>query len=353
MPGTVRIPEARARDWSVGVFVAAGMGPEDAALVADNLVGADCRGLFSHGLLRARVYVTRLRSGAIAATARPAVVEDAGATMIVDGRNAMGQVVAEFAMARAIERARVHGVGIAAVRGSNHFGSCDYYALQASTARLIGIVATVSAGNIMAPFGGAERLLGNNPLAIAVPTRQAAPLVLDLAMSVAAGGKIRLAAETGEAIPVGWALDAAGNPTTDARAALEGSVQPMAGYKGYGLALMVAMLAAVLPGAAFGREVGDLYREASRAQNVGHFVQAIDVSRFMDPEEFARRVDAAIDLMHAASKAPGVERILVPGEREHLIAIEQRAQGVGYPRAVVEDLNALAGELGVARLAPI
>jgi LDH2 family malate/lactate/ureidoglycolate dehydrogenase len=127
----------------------------------------------------------------------------------------------------------------------------------------------------------------------------------------------------------------------------------MAGYKGYGLALMVAMLAAVLPGAAFGREVGDLYREVTQAQNVGHFVQAIDVGRFMDPEEFERRVDAAIDLMHAAKKAPGVERVLVPGEREYLSALEQRAHGIGYPRAIVADLNILASELGIVSLAQV
>jgi LDH2 family malate/lactate/ureidoglycolate dehydrogenase len=265
MPDVVRVSESRAREWNVEVFVAAGMRPHDAALVANNLVSADCRGLFSHGLIRTRVYVKRLRTGSTDPCATPEVVDESGATVIIDGRNAMGQVVAELAVERAIERARKHGVGVVGVRGSNHFGTCEYYAMKASAARMIGIVATVSASNIMAPFGGAERLLGNNPLGIAIPTHEAPPLVLDLAMSVAAGGKIRVAAETGDPIPEEWALDATGNPTTDARAALEGTVQPLAGYKGYGLALMVAVLSAILPGAAFGREVSDLYREFTHA----------------------------------------------------------------------------------------
>jgi LDH2 family malate/lactate/ureidoglycolate dehydrogenase len=345
-PSVTRVPESEARRWSIGIFVEAGMRPDDAATVADNLVASDCRGLFSHGLMRTRAYVKRLQTGCTDPLATPAVVERSDGTSIVDGRNAMGQVVGTFAVEQAITQARQHGVGVIGVRGSNHFGTCEYYAMKASAAHMIGIVATVSSHNIMAPFGGAEGLIGNNPIGIAIPTRHAPPLVLDFAMSVAAGGKIRLAAETGESIPQDWALDLTGSPTTDPLVALEGTVQPLAGYKGYGLAFMVAMLCAVLPGAAFGRDVTDLYRDFTRAQNVGHFVQAIDVGRFGDVEAFEARVDAAIELMHSAKRSTGVDRILVPGEREHLIAQEQRAYGIAYPQAIVDDLNALAGELG-------
>lgn len=346
----VRVPESRARQWNIGMFVTAGMRPQDAAIVADNLVGSDCRGLFSHGLMRTRAYVKRLQTGSTDPIVTPEVVDRFGATAIVDGRNAMGQVVGEFAVEQAIEQAREHGVGVVGVRGSNHFGTCEYYAMKASAAHMIGIVATVSSHNIMAPFGGAEGLIGNNPVGIAIPTRNAPPLVLDLAMSVAAGGKIRLAAETGGSIPEDWALDATGRPTTDPLAALEGTARPLAGYKGYGLAFIVAMLSAVLPGAAFGRDVTDLYRDFTRAQNVGHFVQAIDVGRFGDVEAFEERVDAAIELMHSAKRTAGVDHILVPGEREHLIALEQRAHGIAYPRAIVDDLNALAAEFGTTPL---
>lgn len=350
---TVRISESRAKAWSVEAFVAAGMRSLDAALVADNLVSADCRGLFSHGLMRARVYVERLRTLATDPLATPVILRESGPTLLIDGRNAMGQVVADFAMGQAIAKARESGVGVASVRGSNHFGACEYYALKATSSHMIGVVATVSALNIMAPFGGAEPLLGNNPLAISVPTREAPPLVLDMAMSVAAGGKIRLAAKTGESIPNSWALDAAGKPTSNAKEALAGTVLPMGGHKGYGLSLIVAMLAAILPGAAFGRDVSNLYEEFTRGQNVGHFMEAIDVGRFTDPELFGEQVDAAIDLMHSAKRAPGVDRILVPGEREHLIALEQRAQGIRYPRAIVEDLNVIGRELGISSLVAV
>ena len=350
MPGLLRIPELRAREWAAAAFVAAGMRHGDAGLVSNSLVDADCRGLFSHGLMRVRAYVRRLLTGSTDALGTPKVVESSGATVVIDGDNAMGQVVAELSVDQAVEKARTHGVGIAVVRGSNHFGTCEYYAMKVSAQRMIGLVATVSSHNLMAPFGGAEALLGNNPLSIAIPTLGAPPLVLDIAMSVAAGGKIRLAAETGDPIPLEWAFDAAGNPTSSAQAALEGTVRPMAGYKGYGLSLMVAMLAALLPGAAFGRDVGDMYREFTHAGDVGHFFQAIDIGRFGDHELFLRRVDAAIDLMHSAKKATGVEQILVPGEREYLISVEQKANGISYRREIVDDLNAVAGELGVAAL---
>jgi LDH2 family malate/lactate/ureidoglycolate dehydrogenase len=350
MPRLVRISELRAQKWTTAAFVAAGMRKDDASLVSNSLVHADCRGVFSHGLMRVRAYTKRLLSGSTDALATPKVVEKSGASVVIDGHNAMGQVVAELAVDRAVAQAHMHGVGIAAVRGSNHFGTCEYYAMKVSAQKMIGFVATVSAHNSMAPFGGAEAMLGNNPLAIAIPTLDAPPLVLDMAMSVAAGGKIRLASETGDPIPEEWAFDAAGNPTRNAQAALEGTFRPMAGYKGYGLSLMVAILAALLPGAAFGRDVGDMYREFTHAGDVGHFFQAIDIGRFGDRELFLQRVDAAIDLMHSAKKAAGVGQILVPGEREHLISVEQQAHGIRYQQAIVDDLNAVAGELGIAGL---
>ena len=349
----VRVPESQARRWGVDVFAAVGMRLAEAAVVSDSLVSADCRGFLSHGLMRTRAYVDRLRMSAIDPVAAPVVLSQSGPTMLIDGRNAMGQVVADFAIEHAIATARECGAGIACVRGSNHFGTCEYYALKASAVHMIGIVATVSATNIMAPLGGLEPLLGNNPLAVAVPTREAAPLVLDMAMSVAAGGKIRLAAKTGEPIPESWAFDSAGKPTTDAKEAIAGTVRPVGDHKGYGLSLIVAMLSAILSGAAFGRDVTDLYGDSTTAQNVGHFVQVIDVSRFADVEFFEREIDAAIELMHTARKAPGVERIFVPGEREHLRELEQMANGIRYPRKLIADLNALAADIGVRNLAEV
>jgi LDH2 family malate/lactate/ureidoglycolate dehydrogenase len=203
----------------------------------------------------------------------------------------------------------------------------------------------------MAPWGGTKPVLGNNPFAVAIPALKNPPVVLDMAMSVAAGGKIMLAAKTGESIPDSWALDTDGRPTTDPRAALKGTVRPVGDYKGYGLSLVIGMIAGILTGAAFGEDVTDLYEDLTRPQNVGHLMQAIDISRFAETSVFRSAVDNAIGLMRSAPRA-GIEQILVPGEREYRLAREQRSLGISYSNAIVRELDAVAAQLSVERLAP-
>lgn len=349
----IQVDAEHARRWTSDLFGACGLNRQDAATVADQLVSDDLRGVLSHGLIRVRNYVQRLTAGAIDPAGKPRVLRQRGGTALVDGGNAMGQVVAVHAMATALEIAAREGTGSVAVRRSNHFGTCAHYARRAADRDMIGIAATVSAGNVMAPWGAAEPLLGNNPFGIAVPATNHPHLVLDISFSVVAGGKVLLAAKRGERIPPTWALGPDGNPETDAvRAAQNVVVQPMGEHKGYGLALMMAMLAAILPGAAFGRDVQSMREDFAGAQDVGHWFSVIDPASFGDADEFRMRVDNAIDAMHGASRAAGVERILVPGELEAENEARQRADGISYPVDLVAELNDVGDELGVGPFYP-
>jgi LDH2 family malate/lactate/ureidoglycolate dehydrogenase len=318
----------------------------DADIVAEHLVGADLRGVYSHGLMRVPNYVKRLQTGVISATANPEVIADHGAVAIVDGRNAMGQVVGLYAMELAIEKAGVLGTSFVAVRGSNHYGTCAHFVEMAVQRDMIGISGTIGSKNIMAPWGGTVPLLGNNPFGVGIPAGRHDPVILDMALSIAAGGKIQLAAKTGRKIPKDWAYDRHGRPTTDAVEAWSHlMVRPLGDYKGYAMAFVVALLSALLSDAAFGADVKDLHEDFVNPQNVGHYMQAIDVRRFREPASFRRAVDAAIDAMHGAPRAAGVAEIFVPGEPEARLARQQREQGIAYDRHVLAELDGVGEQL--------
>jgi LDH2 family malate/lactate/ureidoglycolate dehydrogenase len=344
----MRAGYATARAWSIELLMAVDVPRPDAELVAEQLVRSDLRGVTSHGLMRLPTYVERVRLGLINPRPHPSIAEDAGGLVLVDGDGGLGQVVGTFAMRLAIDRAREHGTSWVSVRRSNHYGACAHYALMAAAEGMIGISATVGAKNIMAPWGGAEPLLGNNPFGIAVPAGRHPPVVLDMALSVAAGGKIQLAAKEGRSIPADWAFDPQGRPTTDARVAWERlMVRPVGEYKGYGMAFMVAVLAALVPAAAVGGAVGDLHGDFVTTQDVGHFMQAIDVGRLVGADDFRSRVDQLIDLMHGSPLAEGFDEVLVPGEREDRVETLQLRDGISYPAPIAEDLSAIGTALGV------
>ena len=349
--GPVRVSETQARSWTNAVFVACGMGDTDAEIVADHLVGADLRGVYSHGLMRVPNYVKRLQTGVTSATTRPKIVADDAAVAIVDGCNAMGQVVGVYAMELAIKKAQAYGTSFVAVRGSNHYGTCARFVEMAVERNMIGVTGTIGAKNIMAPWGGAVPLLGNNPFGVGIPAERHDPVILDMALSVVAGGKIQLAAKTGRKIPADWAYDGQGRPTTDAVEAWSHlMVRPLGDYKGYAMAFVVALMSALLSNAAFGADVKDLHEDFVNPQNVGHYMQAIDVRRFREPASFRRAVDAAIDAMHAAPRAAGVAEILVPGEPEARLARQQRQQGIAYDRRLLAELDGVGEQL---RIGPV
>lgn len=316
-PGTEterRVPAGRLRSVVAEIFRCCGLSAADADLVAETLVVADLQGVHSHGVLRVPEYVRHLRERGVNPAGRPRVVRDSGAALVVDGDNSMGQVGATFAMRAAIERARASGVAVAAVRGSNHCGAMAYFARLALPEDMIGI-ATTNALPTMAPWGAIDKVLGINPLAVAIPAATELPIVMDAAFSHSAHGKIRVFQQKGLPIPTHWALDRNGRPTSDPAAAVDGLLQSIGTYKGTGFALVMGILSAVLSGASYGTELGDMI-DGPRAGHDGHFFSALRIAAFEDPHRFKRRIDEIVRQIHASRRAEGVERVYVPGEIE-------------------------------------
>lgn len=344
--GETRVPEAALRAVVAETFRRVGMDDADAALLGDSLVEADLGGVHSHGVLRVPEYVGKLTHGGVDPHGRPTVVRDMGACLVVDGGNSMGQIGATFAMERAIERAATTGIAAVAIRGSNHCGALAPYVLRATRRDMIGW-ATTNALPTMAPWGGAERLLGINPLGIGIPAGEELPIVYDAAFSGSAHGKLRVYQQQGWTLPEGWALDHDGNPTTDPAAAIDGLLMPIGGFKGTGLALIMGLLSSMLSGAAYGTELGDMYT-GPRAGQDGHFMFAINVAAFEDIARFKARVDAAIRQLHDCRRAPGIARIYAPGEKELLTRRDHARDGIPLNQVTLADLRRTAEGLGVA-----
>jgi LDH2 family malate/lactate/ureidoglycolate dehydrogenase len=330
------------------VFMTQGLPREEAALVSDHLVEADLRGVYSHGVIRVLPYMARLKAGGMNPRPNIRVVRETAGTAVVDGDNGAGQVVGVRAMEIAIQKAGEVGISYVGARMSNHFGTCAYYAMMALPHDMIGFASTVGGTNIMAPTGGITPLVGNNPIGYAMPAGKEYPVVLDMALSVVAKGKIVHAMKAGTPIPESWGLNKNGEPTTDAREAFEGLVQPVGGYKGYSLAFVQGILGGLLTRAAFVHEVTDFYANLSEPQNGGHYFQAVDIKAFMDPAEFKSRMDEAIQEIHASELAKGAERIYVPGELEWIAREKRLREGVPIAPAVWRDLTNIAEEAGVA-----
>jgi LDH2 family malate/lactate/ureidoglycolate dehydrogenase len=330
------VAAAALRPVVAGAFGRCGMGEADAQLLAGSLVQADLRGVHSHGVLRVPEYVRRLTVDGVDPRARPRVVRDAGACLVVDGANAMGQIACHFAMRRVLERAGSSGLAAAAIRGSNHCGALAPYVLQAVERDMIG-VATTNALPTMAPWGGAERLLGINPLAVGVPAGEELPVVYDGAFAAAAHGKVRVYGQKGLPLPPGWALDQDGQATTDPAAAY--LLTPIGAFKGTALAMIMGILASLLSGAAYGTELGSMEAGALPGRD-GQFVAAIRVGAFEDVPRFKARVDAAVRQLHACRPAPGVERVYAPGELEFATARRYGEEGIPLNDLTLADLRA-------------
>lgn len=340
-----RVPAASLLALVTEIFRRCDMSESDAALLADSLVAADLRGVNSHGVLRVPEYVKKLTVGGVDPRGRPAIAHDGGACLVVDGGNSMGQIGAQFAIERAIERAATHGIAAVAVRGSNHCGAMAYFAAQSLPRDMIGL-ATTNALPTMAPWGGAERILGINPLAVAIPAGDEPPIVYDAAFSGSAHGKIRVYQQRGQKLPEGWALDRAGRPTIDPAAAIEGLLVPIGGFKGAGLALIMGILSSMLSGASYGTELGNMDDGPKPGQD-GHFFLALRVGAFEDVARFKARVDTAIRQIHAVRLAPGVDRAYAPGEKELLTEQENRAHGIPLNPVTLADLRKTAEVLGI------
>jgi len=291
----------------------------------------------------------RVSSGLVNARPNLQISEKTPVAAHLDGDNGFGFIVASTAMKDAIRRAQTYGIGIVTVSRSNHFGMAATYVLQALEAGMISLVFTNSAKQ-MPPFGGKETLLGISPFAAGAPSGKEVPYILDMAPSVVAKGKIRKAARRGEKIPLGWAYDKDGKPTEDAEAALDGSMAPIGGPKGSGIAILMDIMSGVLSGAEYGGQVGDQYKE-SRPQNVGHCFIAIKPDVFISPEQFRARMDTLVQRVHGVQPADGFSEVLFPGEPEHRIALDRMSKGIPYAEAERAMFDDLSKEYGCEPLA--
>jgi LDH2 family malate/lactate/ureidoglycolate dehydrogenase len=329
--------------WATDIFVRLGLRPADAALVADTLVEADLRGVASHGVQRMPNYAAGLRRGSIVAQPQIEVVRDSGWALTIDGGHGMGQIAAQAGMRLALDRAAAHGHGAVSVRNSGHCGAMAYYAMQAVPRQAIGIAVT-NAGINMMPTGGRVKLVGNNPVAYAIPTGCEAPLVLDMATSVVAGGKLDIARIKGQPIPLGWALDKEGQPTTDPVAARQGALLPLGGPKGYGLALVLDVFCGVLSGGRFGAGLG--------MPGSSHYFEVLPIEAFTPYDEFVERMGALVDQLHACPPSEDSAGVVYPGEPEHRLRERQLREGLILEDTLLTDLNALAASLD-APLVPV
>jgi LDH2 family malate/lactate/ureidoglycolate dehydrogenase len=347
--GTDRLVDARQLEAYVTEIFERGEVPHDeAARVADALVGADARGMTSHGVMRVPMYMKKVRAKGFRAGTKGRTLSETPATMLLDGEDGLGQVITWRAMEEAIRKARAVGVGVVGVTRSNHFGEGAYYALEAIRQDMIAILTTNGSANTP-PHGGRSMVAGNLPLTVGVPADKELPILLDMAMCASSKGKIAYAAKKGERIPAGWAVDANGQATIDPQEVLDGGwILPIGGYKGWGLILILDILAGVLTGGPMGAEVTDLFTgSAETPQGLGHFVMVLNIAAFMPLAQFKRRMDERIRSIKASERLPGVEEILMPGERELRLERERRTRGIPLSAAVLDQVAVAAREVGV------
>ena len=349
----LRVAESEVFRLAHEVFVAVGVPSEHAQVVARNLTLGELHGLGSHGVSRLLpIYVERFERGGFNARPDLRVVRQSKGLALVDGDHGPGAVVGDYAMGLAIGLAKEHGSGWVGTTRSNHFGAAFIFAREAVAQGMIGF-STTTAVPQQAAYGGTRKVLGTNPLCIAVPGGELGDVILDMATSVVARGKVQLAVLEGHDIPEGWSVDSQGQPTTDAHEAARPDARMLSigGYKGYGLAMMVEIFSAVLTGGAVGNEIGSLFSQTERSQGMGHFFGALDIGGFMPIETFKARVDALVADMKAGPLESGAKEILVPGEREARCAAAYRREGIPIAQDVVTMLNELAEQHDVAPFA--
>lgn len=348
-------PDRRFKSSDLEAFVgraltAVGLPVSDAEQVARLMILADLRGSDGHGIFRLPQYVRRIRAGGMNVQPNIRAVQETVATALVDGDNGMGHLVMGLAAQVAIKKAERVGIGWVGVRRSNHAGPAALYAMMPLERNMIGIYIAVGSANHMPPWGGVELLLSTNPIAFAIPALEEPPIVLDIAASVAAYGKVKTKAQRGEPMPEGWMIDAFGRPLTDPKRAEDGFLLPIGTYKGYGLALLFGLLAGTLNGAAFGRDVIDFNKDDKTPTNTGQVIVALDIARFSPVEAFKRGVDEVIRDFRNSQRMPGVDHIRLPGEQSHATWLERSRLGIPMNDALLNGLRRLAGELDIEEI---
>ncbi|MCK8059174.1 MULTISPECIES: Ldh family oxidoreductase [unclassified Fusibacter] len=342
------------------VFIAVGLSDEDATLCADVLIASDMRGIDSHGIGRLKpIYIDRIMGGIINPLTEIDIIRDGPTTAVLDGNNGMGQVVSKKAMKMAIDKAKKYGMGMVAVRNSNHYGIAGYYATMATDEGLIGITGTNARPSI-APTFGIENMLGTNPLTFGIPTDEAFPFVLDCATSITQRGKIEVYQRLGKDLPKGWVIGEDGEPRTDtdqvlldlvtggaALAPLGGIGDELGGHKGYGYSTVVEILSAALQGGAFLKALSGHDNGKKVPYRLGHFFIAIDVNAFTELDDFKKTTGEILRALRASKVAPGHDRIYTAGEQEYLAFVERDVSGVPINEALEKDMQAIKDLLDV------
>ncbi|HLJ23077.1 MAG TPA: Ldh family oxidoreductase [Candidatus Acidoferrales bacterium] len=344
------VPIAALVEFISRSLAAAGIPPNDAMQVAALMAEADARGGDAHGIFRLPQYVKQIESGAVNPRPKIEIVRERPGSALVDGDNGLGHLVMTRATHLAIEKARRCGVAWVGTRRSNHAGPAQLYPRMAATQDMIGMYFCVGNANLLPPWGGSEVLLSTNPISISVPGLRHPTITLDMATTNTAFGKIRLKAQRGEPMPEGWMIDREGKPLTDAKRASEGFLLPIGGPKGYGLALMIGLLAGTLNGAAFGRDVVDYTVDSKTPSNTGQTIIAVNIAAFAELEPFKESVDEVWDVMKSSPTLPGVDEVRLPGERSEQIYSERMSRGVPLSDGQRKILDELAGRLGVPPL---
>jgi len=328
------------------ILVSVGVSQLNSEIVSRNLINADLRNIPSHGIARLPNYVKRIQLGLINPNPNVKVVNTSHATCLLDGDNCLGQIAAEKAILKAIEITQERGLSIVGVKNTNHIGIASSYVLKAAKKGMIGFCLANGSAH-MAPWGGKTPILGTNPISIAIPAGRFNEIVLDMATSVTARGKIILAAEKGEKIPIGWALNKEGNPTNNPKEAMLGTILPLGGYKGFGLSLIVDILSGVLTGSSYGSKIPSMTENFSKKLNEGIFLGAFKVNNFIDIKLFEERIENYILEIKNSPTAPGVTEIFFPGELEHKAMKKNLEMGIKIDRNICKNLNILAEKLNI------
>jgi L-2-hydroxycarboxylate dehydrogenase (NAD+) len=350
----VSISFDRLKAFIHAAMVRLGLPDADAMTVAALMAQADLQGSDGHGVSRLPQYARRIRAGGFNVHPDIRVVREQASTAVINGDNGMGHLVMKRAAELAIEKARLTGIGWVNSQFSNHAGPASLYATMPLAHDMIGLYFAVGNANHLPPWGGLDMLLSTNPIAAAIPAGAEKPIVLDMATTVAAYGKVKTKALRGEMMPEGWMIDRAGKPLTDPKRAEEGMLLPLggmeAGYKGFGLAMIIGLIAGTLGGAAMGKDVIDFNHDDDSVTNTGQAIAAINVAAFGDVATFKAAVDTIVRDLHGSERIPGVDRITLPGERSEETRIARSRDGIPVAPALMRGLDQLADELGIAKL---
>jgi len=346
----IRVSHPVLIEFIARAYRAVGVPEADAAKAARLMAESDISGADGHGVFRLPQYIRRIKAGGMNTRPEIRVIRNSRAAAVVDGDNGLGSLVVARAVEEAIGLARDNGVGWVGTRHGNHAGAAAVYAAMPVEHDMIGLYFAVGNANHLPPWGGVDMLLSTNPIAIAVPALDEPPLVLDMATTVAAYGKVKVAAQQGKTMPEGWMIDRQGQPLTDPNRADDGFLLPIGGYKGAALSLMFGLLAGTLNGAANGEDVVDFNKDDTTRTNTGQAICVLDIKAFAEPMAFKRQVDAFIRQLHGSALLPGFDRIRLPGEDRSARIAERQVHGIPIPASLNAALDRMAGELGIAKL---